>query len=87
MRGPMLWGAVVVSVIVLALFTAVCLILFLRGAPNSDALSQIVGGLVQLAGMVVGFWVGSSVGSMQKSGFLLTGGHSTQPHADNPDAN
>ncbi len=67
----MLWGAIAVSVIVLGLFSSVCLILFLKGSPQSDALSQIVGGLVQLAGMVVGFWVGSSVGSMQKSAALM----------------
>lgn len=67
----MLWGAIAVSVIVLLLFSAVCLLLFWRGSPNSDALSQLVGGLVQLAGMVVGFWVGSSVGSMQKSAMFL----------------
>ena len=66
----MLWGAIAVSVIVLALFSAVCVLLFLKGSPNSDALSQLVGGLVQLAGMVVGFWVGSSVGSMHKTDLL-----------------
>ena len=85
MKGPMLWGAVAVSVIVLLLFSAVCILLFWKGSPNSDSLSQLVGGLVQLAGMVVGFWVGSSVGSMQKNAaFLAERAHSK---VQDPDGN
>lgn len=66
-HAAMFWGAVIVSVFVMGVFSAVVILIFLKGSPQSDAANQIVGGIVQLAGMVVGFWVGSSAGSMIKT--------------------
>lgn len=66
-HAAMFWGAVLVSVFVMGVFSAVVILIFLKGSPQSDAANQIVGGIVQLAGMVVGFWVGSSAGSMVKT--------------------
>lgn len=60
--GPMEWGAPLVSVLVLAGFTAVSVL----SAIHVTVDPQIVGCMVALATTVVSFWVGSSRGSQRK---------------------
>ena len=62
------WGAPVVSVVVLTTFGAVVsLVLFRTVPPGSEAvLNVLLGTLGAMATSVVGYWVGSSVGSVRK---------------------
>lgn len=60
-------GSIVISVLVMFDFSLICALVLWWGAPKGEAALIIVGGVVQLAGMVVGYWVGSSSGSMVKT--------------------
>ena len=62
------WGAPVVSLVVLVTFGAVVsLVLFRAVPPGSEAvLNVLLGTLGAMATSVVGYWVGSSVGSARK---------------------
>ena len=62
------WGAPVVSLVVLVTFGAVVsLVLFRTVPPGSEAvLNVLLGTLGAMATSVVGYWVGSSVGSARK---------------------
>ncbi len=66
--SPMAWGAPVVSVVVLLTFGAVMsLVLFHQVPSGSEAvLNVLLGTLGAMATSVVGYWVGSSVGSARK---------------------
>lgn len=70
--SPLAWGAPVVSVLVLLAFgAAVALSLFHEVPPRSEALANVLlGTLGAMATSVVGYWVGSSVGSARKDGRL-----------------
>ena len=62
-------GAIIVSIVVLGGFVAVSVMLFSRSiAPESKDIAMIMfGGLNSMAAGIVGFWVGSSIGSSQKN--------------------
>ena len=66
--SPLAWGAAVVSVLVLLTFgLVVSLALFQEVPPRSEALLNVLlGTLGAMATSVVGYWVGSSVGSARK---------------------
>lgn len=66
--SPMAWGAPVVSVVVLLTFGAVMsMVLFRTIPPGSETvLNVLLGTLGAMATSVVGYWVGSSVGSARK---------------------
>lgn len=63
-----LWGAIIVSVVVLGAFTVVAVLLFSRTIPaeSKEIALMIFGGLNSMASGVVGYWVGSSIGSARK---------------------
>lgn len=65
-------GAIVVSVIVLLLFAAICVLLFLHAIPaeSRDAALIVLGALAGSQTTVVGYWLGSSLGSMHKTDLL-----------------
>lgn len=71
------WGAIVVSVIVLGAFGTVAVLLFTRTIPepSKDLALLMFGGLNSMASAVVGYWIGSSVGSQRKDATIskLTG--------------
>ena len=62
------WGAPVVSVVVLATFGAVVSLVLFRTVPSGSeaVLNVLLGTLGAMATSVVGYWVGSSVGSVRK---------------------
>ena len=66
--SPLAWGAPIVSVVVLLTFGAVvALTLFREIPPRSEVmLNVLLGTLGAMATNVVGYWVGSSVGSARK---------------------
>jgi hypothetical protein len=68
----MLWGAVVVSIIVLLLFGAVAVMLFLRALPDGshEVALVVMGAVAAKFGDVVAFWLGSSSSSMHKTELL-----------------
>jgi uncharacterized membrane protein len=72
-----LWGSIVVSVLVIAGFTAVAVLLFTKAIPteSKEIALLLFGGLNSMASGVVGYWVGSSVGSSRKDATIskLTG--------------
>ncbi len=73
MKGPMLWGAITVSVVALLGFTAVSVLAFTpltTAELKAQLVPIIVTGWLGLAGTAVGFWVGSSVSSMRKTELL-----------------
>lgn len=63
-----IWGAIIVSVIVLTAFASVAGLLFTRTIPEASKEIALLmfGGLNSMASAVVGYWVGSSVGSSRK---------------------
>lgn len=67
-KSVMSWGAPVVSVVVLVTFGGVISLTLLRTIPlGSEAvLNVLLGTLGAMATNVVGYWVGSSVGSARK---------------------
>lgn len=67
-KSVMSWGAPVVSVVVLVTFGGVVSLTLLRTIPlGSEAvLNVLLGTLGAMATNVVGYWVGSSVGSARK---------------------
>jgi len=72
-------GAIVVSVLVLALFGAICVLLFLRAIPaeSRDAALIMLGALAGSETTVVCYWLGSSLGSMHKTEILKDQGKAT----------
>ena len=66
--SPLAWGAPVVSVVVLLTFgVVVSLVLFHQVPPGSETvLNVLLGTLGAMATSVVGYWVGSSIGSVRK---------------------
>lgn len=64
----MAWGAPVVSVLVLVTFGGVVSMVLLHDIPTASAtvLNVLIGTLGAMATNVVGYWVGSSVGSARK---------------------
>ncbi len=71
-----LLGATIISVIVLTGFGLTAGLLFYRELPEGsrEAGLVVLGGLTQMAGTVVGYWLGSSVGSSQKNAMLTKDG-------------
>ena len=69
------WGAPVVSVLVLAAFGAMAMLVLWHGIPTgAEAVASVMLGYVGgMATSVVAYWVGSSAGSARKSE-LLAGG-------------
>lgn len=67
-----LWGAVVVSVIALIAFAAVCVLVLFHEVPagSRDLANILFGALSTMSANVVSFWTGSSSGSMQKTALL-----------------
>ena len=72
MNRAMLWGAIAISALTLIHFSAMCLVLVWREVPphSEQAVLVLVGSLANSATLIVGFWVGSSAGSMQKTALL-----------------
>ena len=71
-RSPVVWGAPVVSVVVLAAFGGAMALTLLRTIPpGSEAvLNVLLGTLAAMATSVVSYWVGSSAGSARKEAQL-----------------
>ncbi|HEY0206362.1 MAG TPA: hypothetical protein VGC15_19700 [Acetobacteraceae bacterium] len=67
-KSVMSWGAPVVSVVVLVTFGGVVSLTLLRTIPSGSeaVLNVLLGTLGAMATNVVGYWVGSSVGSARK---------------------
>lgn len=63
-----MWGAIIVSVLVLLQFSVVCFLVLWREVPQGsrEAALVLLGSLANSGTMVVGYWVGSSVGSARK---------------------
>ena len=70
-------GAIAVSAIVLIGFFGVAALLFWRALPEGshEVALVVLGGLTQMAGTAVGYWLGSSLGSAQKTA-MIEGGKS-----------
>ncbi len=66
--SPISSGAVLVSVVVLVIFGAVMVLIFVRAIPaGSDTIVNVLlGSLAAMATSVVSYWVGSSAGSARK---------------------
>lgn len=66
--SAMAWGAPIVSVLVLVTFGGVVSLVLLHDIPTASAtvLNVLIGTLGAMATNVVGYWVGSSVGSARK---------------------
>lgn len=66
------WGAVAVSVIVLAAFALVCWVVLTRALPtgSDQAATLLLGALSAMGSAVVSYWVGSSAGSAHKTALL-----------------
>lgn len=67
-----LWGAIIVSVIVLIGFATMCTLVFTRAIPSEsmDLAKDVAKTMGVLVVGVVGFWTGSSMGSLQKTSML-----------------
>lgn len=65
-------GAIIVSVLVLGGFLAVSVLLFTKSIPpeSKEIALMLLGGLNSMASGVVGYWVGSSIGSRNKERLL-----------------
>ena len=74
--GHMAWGATVASFLVLATFGTVMGLVLLRAMPpgSETVLNVLLGTLAAMATNVVGYWVGSSVGSARKDARLAQRG-------------
>ncbi len=70
--SAMAWGAPVISVVVLATFGVVMGLVLLHAVPpgSETVLNVLLGTLAAMATNVVGYWVGSSVGSARKDARL-----------------
>ena len=71
-HSPVQWAAPVVSFIVLATFGTVMFLALTRSLPSGSEtlLNMLLGSLAAMATSVVGYWVGSSAGSAQKTEML-----------------
>lgn len=67
--SPVQWAAPIVSVTVLATFGTVMFLALTRSLPagSETLLNMLLGSLAAMATSVVGYWVGSSAGSAQKT--------------------
>jgi hypothetical protein len=65
-------GAIIISALVLLQFSAVCFLVLWREVPpgSREAALVLLGSLANSGTMVVGYWVGSSVGSARKDELL-----------------
>jgi hypothetical protein len=65
-------GAIAVSTIVLLGFFGVAALLFWRAIPDGshEVALVVLGGLTQMAGTAVGYWLGSSMGSARKTAII-----------------
>lgn len=73
MKGPMLWGAVAVSIVALLGFITVSVLAFTGPIPadlKAQLVSIVTTGWLGMATTAVGFWVGSSISSMRKTELL-----------------
>ena len=63
-----IYGAIIVSIVVLGAFATVAVLLFSKTIPaeSKEIALMIFGGLNSMASGVVGYWVGSSIGSARK---------------------
>lgn len=70
--GPMAWGAPVMSLVVLVTFGTVMWLVLMHAIPpgSETVLNVLLGTLAAMATNVVGYWVGSSVGSARKDARL-----------------
>jgi hypothetical protein len=66
------WGAPVISLVVVVGFFAILGLLIFHGVPDSQAVLISVGALGAAFTTVLGFWVGSSKGSADKTDALTT---------------
>ena len=69
------WGRVLVSVLVVAGFIGILVLVLttkLQGTATSEVLLVMLGALAAAFGQVVSFWVGSSAGSAAKDQTLQT---------------
>jgi hypothetical protein len=71
-HSPVQWAAPIVSITVLGTFGAVMYLALTRSLPvgSETLLNMLLGSLAAMATSVVGYWVGSSVGSAQKTELL-----------------
>ena len=67
-----MWGAIIVSVLVLLQFSFACFLVLYHEMPKGSEQAALVllGSLANSGTMVVGYWVGSSVGSARKEEIL-----------------
>ena len=74
MNQPM-WGAVIVSALVLTQFALACFLVLWRDVPagSQQAALVLLGALASNGTMVVGYWVGSSAGSARKDELMSKG--------------
>ena len=91
MKGPMLYGAIIVSVYVMTGFTALSVLMFARVIPADmkEVALVVLGAWSAMATGIAGFWTGSSIGSMQKSAILQRRGEEVRrrvPRGVDPDA-
>jgi hypothetical protein len=63
-----MWGACIISALVLLQFSAVCFLVLWREVPSGsrEAALVLLGSLANSGTMVVAYWVGSSAGSSRK---------------------
>lgn len=63
-----MWGAVIISALVLIQFALCCFLVLFREVPagSQQAALVLLGALASNGTLVVGYWVGSSVGSARK---------------------
>lgn len=69
MAGMNDWGRVLISIIVVAGFIGILILVLttkLQGSATSEVLLVMLGALAAAFGQVVSYWVGSSSGSAQK---------------------
>lgn len=75
MHGLNDWGRVLVSVIVVAGFIGILVLVLttkLQGTATSEVLLVMLGALAAAFGQVVSYWVGSSAGSTAKDTALVS---------------
>jgi hypothetical protein len=67
-----MWGAVIISALVLIQFALCCFLVLYREVPagSQQAALVLLGALASNGTLVVGYWVGSSAGSAQKTDLL-----------------
>jgi hypothetical protein len=71
----MIWGAIIVSLAIVAAAASIMILIVTRSTPFDDFQRQMIGvyvGSVVTSGItaVIGFWLGSSFGSLLKNNLL-----------------